>query len=162
MVKIREAREEDEDVILDLLVKNNLYKEDFEDLLPRFIVATDEGKIVGCISHAIFDTGIFLIRSLAVADEYKRKGIGTQLGRLKIEYARKNGFKKIYVKTLVINNIARHLSDNLGFSIIDDQELYKYFPNCNHCRKDVNRMTKYCQEHSKNGECPMLAYSLNI
>ena len=109
MIGIREAREENLGAILKLLEENDMYTKDVEKLLPTFILAVDDDKIIGCLAHMIFENGVFVLKSMAIAEKYKRKGIAIQLNQLKIEWAKENKFSRVYARTLKTNKRAKKL-----------------------------------------------------
>ena len=75
-IEYRKARIEDALFILDIL---NSVSGDTKDIKPEhFLVAEDKKKIVGCIK--IKNVGdCFMLASLAVLPDYRKKGIGSAL-----------------------------------------------------------------------------------
>lgn len=92
------ARTEDETRVRELLTASGLPDEDIAPHLGQFILANIGDELVGCIGLEIAgDCG--LLRSLAVVSSRRSIGLGTQLcGRLE-DYARRRGFRTLYLMT---------------------------------------------------------------
>ena len=81
-----------------------------EQMIPRsvnelyenvrdFVVAEDKSGIVGaCALHVLWDD-LAEVRSLAVKNEYQRKGIGSRMVRNCLKEARALGIKRVFVLT---------------------------------------------------------------
>jgi len=159
-IEIRGSSRKDLETILDLLEKNKLRTEDVSELVSNFSLAIYGGEVVGCIGHEVLENGIISIRSLVVAEGYRRNGIGTKLIKTKIEFAKKN-FREIYAGPLKTNLEGRRLLEKSDFHRMGKEERYRIFSRCNSCKEDYNKMTRYCQENSTDG-CPILTYRLLI
>jgi amino-acid N-acetyltransferase len=57
-------------------------------LLPNYFVAEDAGKIVGCAALEVYSAKLAELRSLVVAPEYQRHGVGKRLVEACINRAR--------------------------------------------------------------------------
>src|SRR5205085_1573013 len=57
-------------------------------LLPSYFVADAAGKIVGCVALEIYSTKLAELRSLVVASDYQRAGLGKRLVQAAIDRAR--------------------------------------------------------------------------
>ena len=77
-IEYRDFDEKDLNHISQLLKDNKLPVSDLSELKIDFIVATDQGEIVGCIGLERHGTD-GLLRSFAVKDGYKSQGIGGRL-----------------------------------------------------------------------------------
>jgi amino-acid N-acetyltransferase len=77
-ILFRQNKAEDLNPIISLLGKNNLPFSDLKESKTEFILALDDQNIIGCIGIEKHGTDGFL-RSFAVDDTYKNKGIGAML-----------------------------------------------------------------------------------
>lgn len=109
----------------DLPVIHRLVKANPDKLLqknlPRageFFVAKDEKKkIIGCCALAVYSKRLAEVRSLAVSDEHRGKGIGTALVERCMEEAKR---KKIY-EVLTITSEKR-LFEKQGFDTFNEEK----------------------------------------
>jgi len=88
--------------IILLLNENNLPTSDLELRKQVFFVAREESKIVGCIGIELYKKK-GLLRSLAVAENIKKSGVGRKLHNQIIEFAITNGLEKLYLLTTTAN-----------------------------------------------------------
>ncbi|MFA4819683.1 MAG: GNAT family N-acetyltransferase [Candidatus Aenigmatarchaeota archaeon] len=102
-----------------------------------FFVADNAEKIVGCIRIAIVELDLAEIRTLCVDEEYRKKGIATELLEHAIDLLKKKSIRKIVSRAKADNNVAINLFKKSGF----EQE--GYFRE--HYRKgiDVVQMAKF-------------------
>lgn len=92
------ANEENVEAIVALLKTNNLPVSDFNTGQRIFLVALSDGKTVGCVAVEKYgDAGI--LRSLAVNDDLRGKGIGQKLVDKAESWSRDNGLKNLYLLT---------------------------------------------------------------
>ncbi len=102
------------------------------ELIRDFMVARDEnGTIIGCCAlHIAWET-LAEIRSLAVAEEYRRHGIGKQLVEACLENACELGIPRIFALTYVPPFFIQ-----CGFHEISKDELpHKIWSDCINCHK---------------------------
>lgn len=98
-VLIRRARVADERNIRTLLKKADLPHEDVEVGRMTFIVAVADGKVVGTVGvEAYGEHGLF--RSLAVDEELRGCGLGSELTEEMVEKARSLGIRELYLLTM--------------------------------------------------------------
>jgi amino-acid N-acetyltransferase len=72
------ATQADLENILELIGQNNLPKAGVAEHLQNFIVALEQDNLIGCAGLEIHaDAG--LLRSVAVASDYQKQGLGTTL-----------------------------------------------------------------------------------
>ena len=84
--------------IKELLKNNDLPYEDIIASKVRFITEEVNGVLVGCIGLERYgEEG--LLRSFAVKDEYKNKGIGKRLLNQLIEQGKTDGLKRLHLLT---------------------------------------------------------------
>jgi amino-acid N-acetyltransferase len=92
------AREEDVEAIVALLKTNNLPASDLGTGQRMFLVALSDGKAVGCVAVEMYGYA-GLLRSLAVNNDFRGKGIGQKLVAEAETWSRDNGLKSLYLLT---------------------------------------------------------------
>jgi len=135
---IRNATMEDAEAILALVNENasrglmlsktpyGVYKN-----IQSFTVFEDEGKLIGCCRLGIAWNDLAEVASLAVSDEYRKKGIGRQLVDDCVEKARKLKLKKLFTLSYQADFFIK-----CGFKEVDLSTLpYKVFGDCLNCPK---------------------------
>lgn len=101
------------------------------ETLDTFIVAEENGRLIGCGSLCQLGEELVEIRSLGVLEEYKGKGIGGGLvGRL-LEEAKARRFSKAMALTYEVAFFEKH-----GFTI-ESKEIFpeKVWRDCMNCKK---------------------------
>lgn len=84
--------------ILELLDEADLPAAGVEEHLDSFIVARDEGALVGCVGMEVYgDVG--LLRSLVVRPSTRGSGVGRLLVEALFERAREKGLDSLYLLT---------------------------------------------------------------
>jgi amino-acid N-acetyltransferase len=102
----------DLDDISALLKENKLPYQDIHTSKVHFIIARNEGQVVGCIGLEHYGTE-GLLRSFAVAQTFQNKGYGKALYNKLIDYCAKNGIKTLHLLT---NTASEYFLKN-GFSV---------------------------------------------
>ena len=74
--------------------RNMLYEN-----IREFLLAEEDGQLIGVASLHILWSDLAEIRALAVANGYKRRGIGTQIVRTLEEEAKELGCSKLFALT---------------------------------------------------------------
>jgi amino-acid N-acetyltransferase len=92
------ANDEDVEAIVALLKTNNLPIKDIGTGHRIFLVARSENKTVGCVAVEMYGT-IGLLRSLAVVNEYRGKGIGQKLVQKAESWSLENEIDSLYLLT---------------------------------------------------------------
>ena len=106
------------------------YAQLYEDLRD-FGVYEMDGQIVGCAALTIIWADLAEIRSLAVEDEYRGKGIGTALVAWTIEEGRRLGIRRLMALTYEQPFFAK-----LGFDVVAKESLpLKVWSDCVRCPK---------------------------
>ncbi len=124
-MSVRRARMSDVDSIFSL---THFWAEKGE-ILPRtrdniihdiqnFVVAELEGKVVGCASLYIYQTGLAEIRSVVIAQSAQRQGQGQALVQYLLEFAHQMELHQIIVLTYIPQYFT-----NLGFNVIEKSSL---------------------------------------
>ncbi len=114
-VAIEQAQAGDLEGVLALLADVALPSEGVKDHLSAFFVARDGGRLVGCVGQERYgDTA--LLRSLAVAPDRQRDGLGRQLTARLLEDARLSGAREVVLLTTTAADFfARHF----GFTPVE-------------------------------------------
>ena len=99
--------------------------------LRDFYVCEEDGKLMGTAAlHIVWDD-LAEVRSVAVAEDVGRKGIGSLLGQACIAEAREIGLKRIFCLTYKPDFFGKH-----GFRLVDKSELpHKVWGDCIKCVK---------------------------
>jgi amino-acid N-acetyltransferase len=109
------------------------YAELYENLRD-FAVYELDGNIVGCCALAIIWADLAEVRSLAVDDNVRGRGIGTQLVQWCIEESRRLQIRKLMSLTYEQRFFAK-----LGFEVVDKDSLpLKVWTDCVKCPKNEN------------------------
>jgi amino-acid N-acetyltransferase len=96
---------------------------------PRFVVALDEGEVVGCVDLAPLSRTVAEIRSLVVSEDARSSGIGGRLIDAVIARAKAAGFERVCAFTHAPSYFVQ-----LGFSIVPHDWLpEKIRTNCGTC-----------------------------
>lgn len=141
-MKIETAKINDSKNITDLIQKN--FGKDYElfrigessildkmkDEKNQFMVAKEGEKIIGVVRASIEDLDLVELRWLAVEDNYRGKGVGTDLVKYALEFLKKKKMRKVVARTKSSDAVAASLFLNLGF------EIEGYFRD--HFRKGTN------------------------
>lgn len=115
MPELRQARSEDWDAIRHLLADSGLPTEDLgPNRLDGFLVATDNGGIVGLIGLEVFGT-TGLLRSLVVAAAARRAGLGGKLVGALESAAETAGIEDLWLLTIDADGFF----ERQGFSIVE-------------------------------------------
>jgi len=78
--------------------------------LDDWLVAEEEGQVVGCVSLVYFNGSLAEVRSLAVRPDRRGRGIGSQLVEAALALARRRGVRRVLTLTR-----AAALFERLGF-----------------------------------------------
>ena len=117
-IVIAAASPGDLDAIKTLLVDAGLPTAGVDDHWRTFIVARENGRIVGCGGAEAYQVAA-LIRSVAVAPEYRSKGLGRRLVRQLLDRLASHGLREFYLLTLT----AEAYFVRRGFRTIDRDEV---------------------------------------
>jgi len=97
-MKIQFAKPEDFQEIRDLLKSANLPFEDVENGIAHFLLARNEEELIGCVGLQICEKDA-LLRSLAVSEKERNRGLGKILVQEILEYASRLNLRIIYLLT---------------------------------------------------------------
>ena len=107
---------------------------DIYEKLQTFSVAEVDGSVVGCCALEVIWSNLAEIKSLAVDQTKKEKGIGRMLVTAAIEQAVRLGVPKVFALTLEPD-----FFEKLGFEIVKKETLpMKVWSDCAKCPKQQN------------------------
>jgi len=102
--------------------------------LQTFIVAEAEGAVVGCCALEIIWADLAEVKSLAVEQGNKEKGIGRRLVAEALDQARRLGVPRVFALTL-----EPEFFERLGFKVVEKDALpMKVWSDCARCPKQEN------------------------
>lgn len=81
-----------------LLRASGLPVEGLEAALDHGLIASRDGRLVGCVALELYDDRA-LLRSLAIAPELRGHGVGGVLTRAALDLARSLGVREVYLLT---------------------------------------------------------------
>jgi len=101
------------------------------EAIRDFYIVEESGRILGVSAlHIVWDD-LAEIRSVAVAEDSGRKGVGTEVVNACISEARELGMKRLFCLTYKPDFFAR-----FGFTVVDKSELpHKVWGDCIKCVK---------------------------
>lgn len=101
------------------------------EAIRDFYIVEEEGRLVGTAALHIVWEDLAEVRSVAVAEDAGKKGIGTQVVQACIDEAKELGLKRVFCLTYKPNFFAK-----FGFRIVDKSELpHKVWGDCMKCVK---------------------------
>ena len=140
-MKVRSAKIPDAEVIYSLInsyaERNKMLFRSMADIyedLQAFTVAELDGNVVGCCALQIVWSDLAEIKSLAVDEAKKGRGVGKAIVRAAIEQAEELGISKVFALTLEPD-----FFEKMGFKIIEKDALpMKVWSDCAKCPKQQN------------------------
>ena len=106
LVSVRAARADDTSMIIDLIkpfVEEGTVlartMDEVDELLPSFLVAEEDGIVIGCVVLEIYSPKLAEIRSLAVSRSAQGKGIGSRLVAACVARAHERGILEVMAIT---------------------------------------------------------------
>jgi amino-acid N-acetyltransferase len=115
VIEVRPARTSDIKGIHKLIVEfasggRMLQKETVTlyESVQEFVVAVDNGKVIGCGALHVLWEDLAEVRSVAISEELRGKGIGNQILERIIERARELGLARIFCLTFETKFFGRH------------------------------------------------------
>lgn len=118
-ITISPARAEDLERIKALLAANDLPTAGVDEHWKTFLVATEEGKLVGCAGSEAYQFAA-LIRSVAVDPAYRSHGLGRRLVRQLLDRLASRGLREFYLLTTTAESYFK----KRGFKTIDRDEVH--------------------------------------
>ena len=102
------------------------------EALRDFAVYEIDGQVVGSVALSIIWADLTEVRSLAVDDKHRGKGIGSMLVKWCIDEARRLGIRKLMSLTY-----EQRFFEKLGFEVVDKESLpLKVWSDCVRCPKN--------------------------
>jgi amino-acid N-acetyltransferase len=100
-IELRPARPDDLPAVLALLEAAHLPPWDTEEHLHNFVVAEQDGSIVGCGGFEAYPAGnVALVRSMAVDESLRGSGLGGRILEWVMERAGSLGMSEFYLFTM--------------------------------------------------------------
>ena len=130
MAKVRSAKTSDVAAIESLLLASQLLPEGIKDHIANFLVAEEEGKIIGVGGFENCGGGVGLLRSIAVLQERQNQGIAAQLYEQVAAHACHSGVSGLYLLTTT----AQGYFAKLGFECIERAKAPESIRNTNQFR----------------------------
>lgn len=107
---------------------------DIYENLQTFLVAKEEGAVLGCCALEVVWSDLAEIKSLAVDQADKEKGIGRMLLAAAVEQARQLGVPRVFALTLEPEFFQKQ-----GFEVVETDSLpMKVWSDCARCPKQEN------------------------
>ena len=107
---------------------------DIYENLQTFIIAELDGKVVGCCALEIIWADLAEIKSLAIREEFKGRGIGRKIVEAAVKKASELGVLRIFALTLEPDFFIR-----IGFDRVEKDSLpMKVWSDCARCSKQQN------------------------
>jgi len=97
-VAVRRAEPADAAEIATLLRASGLPVDGLDAALAHGLVASRDGRLVGCVALELYEANA-LLRSLAIAAEFRGQGLGRLLTRRALDLAEKLGARDVYLLT---------------------------------------------------------------
>ncbi|SKC18939.1 arsenic resistance N-acetyltransferase ArsN2 [Dyadobacter psychrophilus] len=117
-LQIDKAVPADKEVITSLLKEADLLTEDLPAGLEHFILARNEGALVGVAGMELFEQ-VGLLRSIAVSPDHQGKGIARKLVEQLLANADKQEVETLYL----ITTTADHYFDRYGFVVVNREQV---------------------------------------
>ena len=112
-VELRNAKPDDLPEVLSLLERSSLPTEGVRDNFSHFILAENEGSLVGAVGLELYGASA-LLRSAAVEESWRRSGVGRVLVERALDVARERGIDDVYLLTTT----AEHYFPKFGFTCV--------------------------------------------
>jgi amino-acid N-acetyltransferase len=104
------------------------------EYLRDFVVYEQDGNVVGCCAISILWADLAEVRSLAVDDAFRGRGIGSALVRECINEAR-----RLQIRKLMSLTYEQRFFEKLGFQVVPKETLpLKVWTDCVKCPKNAN------------------------
>ncbi|MGC8764497.1 MAG: N-acetyltransferase [Brevinematia bacterium] len=106
-------------------------KENIIEGIRNYLVVVIKDEVVGCCAVSFFTETLAEIRSLAVREDYRGKGIGKELVLNAEKLLSEEGIKRVFVLTYQVEFFRK-----LGYSIVDKSSFpQKIWRDCLNCSK---------------------------
>jgi amino-acid N-acetyltransferase len=112
-VTVRTAWPEDLSAVLGLLEQANLPSAGVAEALPHFVVAENQGQLVGVAGLEMYGESA-LLRSVAVEESWRGTGVGRTLIERALSLTRERGIQDVFLLTTT----AEHYFPRFGFACV--------------------------------------------
>jgi DNA-binding MarR family transcriptional regulator/N-acetylglutamate synthase-like GNAT family acetyltransferase len=102
------------------------YIKNYNPARERCWIAEMDGEIVGSVFIVQLDQDTAKLRLLLVEAKARGLGLGTRLVEECIRFARRSGYKKLTLWTNSVLVAARHIYQQTGFKIVDQEENHSF------------------------------------
>jgi amino-acid N-acetyltransferase len=118
-VQLRTATAADLPAVLALLGRTGLPTEGVvSDVLPDFVIAEDEGTLVGVVGLEVYRESA-LLRSAAVEESWRGSGVGRALIDRALALAQERGIRDVFLLTTT----AEHYFPRFGFACVGPESV---------------------------------------
>jgi amino-acid N-acetyltransferase len=117
-IQIDNVRPEEKESVVNLLKEADLLTEDLPDGLRNFLLAKQDGALVGVAGLELFGP-VGLLRSVAVSQAHQGKGIAGQLVEQLLADADKQELQAVYL----ITTTADHYFNRYGFAVVNREQV---------------------------------------
>jgi GNAT superfamily N-acetyltransferase len=95
----------------------------YDERWDGFWTAAVDGRVQGCITIDGLQAKVegAHLRWFIVSESFQGRGMGSKLRDVAVDFCRKNGYKRVYLWTFEGLNAARHLYEEAGFKLIEEQ-----------------------------------------
>jgi len=107
VISIGIAKKEEAPAIMALLESCELPQDGLSDHLATTLVARDLGKVVGCAALELYG-GDALLRSVAVEESMRGRGLGRRLTMSAMDLAKRHGVADLYLLTQTASKFFSH------------------------------------------------------
>jgi len=104
----------------------NYFKKLYQKYSEGFIVAENEGKIIGYTIGRPKNESAEII-SLAIHPNWRQKGVGRNLTNFLINHLKESGFKEIFLHVRTRNQVAISFYKESGFNVL--KKIKNYYQN---------------------------------
>ena len=94
----------------------------------NFWVATEDGRVVGTVGVFNLGDGNVVLRKMFVRKEHRGKGVSKALLAVLLEWAKRGGFRRVYLGTTPLYLAAHRFYEKNGFVEITKEDLPAGFP----------------------------------